>query len=926
MRARFRAVVVGLAVVVSCGCVAPVAAWAGFEVKPGSFAVSTSSDQAGAHADITTSFAFKQNGAGGVGGVLRDVEVVLPVGFAGYPVNVKTCDPVQLELEVCPVDAQIGTIEVALRGSPKEDIVFLFPVYNMVPPPGETAVFGFVFSGYISGDLVVSLGPDYRVHARATNVITGTEFDHKELLRQSLTVWGVPADPSHDPQRGLSCRQFASSEFFVRGEESCSGGGVAANENAVPYLVNPTQCGGGPLKAELVGVRSWENETAPKAEASVGPFTGCESLKFAPTISVAPEQTQATIPTGYEVDLRVPQTEGAEGLATADLKDAVVRMPAGVVLSPSAANGLVACTEAQVGLGAESPVECPNASKLAVVSLATPALSSELKGALYLGGPAAGPITEPPFTVYLTLAGHGVLVKVRGTATPDPVTGQITTVFDENPELPFSELKLQLTGGSRATLANPSTCGQFEAQSALTPWTTPFEPAATPSSPPFTITGCGPPRFEPAFEVGTTSNQAGGYSPLSVTFSREDADEDLGGISVTTPPGLSGNLSGIPLCGEPQAAEGTCPAASQIGEVTAGAGPGPEPVFIKGGRVFLTGPYDGAPFGLSIDVSERAGPLDLGSGACDCEVVRATVSVNPQTAQLTVTNGSLPTGKYGIPFQVKEVNVVINRPDFVFNPTNCSALSVTGTLASTEGLRAQVASHFQVTNCAALSFKPNFKVSTSGRTTKSGGASLIATLTYPKAVFGSQANIAQVKVDLPRALPSRLTTLQKACTAGQFEKDPGGCPSASIVGYARAVTPILPVALEGPAYFVSHGGEAFPSLIVVLQGYGVTVDLVGTTFISKKGITSSTFKTVPDVPVGSFQLVLPQGRYSALAANGNLCKSASKLLMPTKFVAQDGAVLEQETKIRITGCPPARPKAKKAKVKHHKKHGKGKKK
>ena len=895
-----------------------------FEVEPGSFSLATSNQQAGAHADVTESFALTQRKGGGVGAQFRGAELIVPRGFAGYPPSVKTCNPVQLQLAECPVDAQIGTIEIVLGIFHGDYGVELVPLYNIAPPPNETAVYGFVVPGDFSGFVVATVGPDYRVHLKARNVTAGINTELLfELIRQSVTVWGVPSDPSHDAQRGANfiCTQTGPNEHFVPGKETCKGGGATANENAAPYLVNPTQCSGSPLTAELADVESWDGEVSPTRLASVGPFTGCASLKFAPTISVAPEQTQATTPTGYEADLKVPQTEGAEGLATADLKDAVVHMPAGVVLSPSAATGLEACSEAEVGLHTEQPVQCPNGAKLATVSVITPALTGELQGSLYLGGPPSGPITGPPFTVYLTFEGHGVLVKIRGTVTPNPATGQIVTTFDENPELPFSELKLHLNGGSRATLANPSACGSYSAEADLTPWSTPFTPDATPTSAPFTITGCGAPRFDPAFEAGTTSNQAGGYSPLSVTFSREDGEEDLGGISVTTPPGLSGNLSGIPLCGEPQAAEGTCPEASQIGEVTAGAGPGPEPVFIKGGKVFVTGPYDGAPFGLSIDVSEHAGPLDLGSGPCDCEVVRATVSVNPQTAQLTVTNGSLPTGKYGIPFQVKKINVVINRPDFVFNPTSCNPMSVTGTLASTQGMRVQVASHFQVTNCAALAFKPQFKVSTSGKTSKSGGASLTATLTYPKAVFGSQANIAQVKVDLPKALPSRLTTLQKACTAAQFEKDPAGCPAASIVGYAKAVTPILPVPLEGPAYFVSHGGEAFPSLIVVLQGYGVTVDLVGTTFISKAGITSSTFKTVPDVPVGSFQLVLPQGKYSALAANGNLCKSASKLLMPTKFVAQDGAVLEQETKISVTNCP----KAKKAKVKHHKKHHGGKK-
>jgi len=361
----------------------------------------------------------------------------------------------------------------------------------------------------------------------------------------------------------------------------------------------------------------------------------------------------------------------------------------------------------------------------------------------------------------------------------------------------------------------------------------------------------------------------------------------------------------VPLCPEPEAAQGTCPETSRIGEVTAAAGPGPEPVYTTAGKVFLTGPYHGAPFGLTIDASEHAGPFDLGSGACDCEVVRAAVAVDPHTAQLTVTSDPLPTIKDGVPLQVKSVNVDVNRPGFMFNPTSCDAMGVTGSMSSIEGMSAPVSSPFQVTNCAALAFQPAFKVTTSGKTSKANGASLDVRLSFPSKPQGSEANIRKVKVELPRQLPSRLTTLQKACVASVFEANPANCPAASIVGYAKAITPILPVALTGPAYFVSHGGEAFPSLIIVLQGYGVTVELTGSTFISKAGITSSTFSTVPDVPVGSFELYLPQGKYSALTANTSLCKVKGGLRMPTEFVSQDNTVIRQSTPIAVTGCPKA---------------------
>jgi hypothetical protein len=278
-------------------------------------------------------------------------------------------------------------------------------------------------------------------------------------------------------------------------------------------------------------------------------------------------------------------------------------------------------------------------------------------------------------------------------------------------------------------------------------------------------------------------------------------------------------------------------------------------------------------------------------------------------------------------------------------------MEVTGTIHSSEGGADTIGVPFQVTNCAALKFTPKFTVSTSGKTSKANGADLVTKVTEPNEPQGSQANIAKVKVELPLQLPSRLTTLQKACTAAQFEANPAACPSASFIGHAVVHTPLLPVPLEGPAIFVSHGGEAFPSLEIVLQGYGVKIVLVGATFISKSGITSTTFKTVPDQPFSSFELVLPEGKYSALAANGNLCKPtttktvskkvkvkvkgrektvtrkvkeavATTLEMPNEFVGQNGAVIKQTTAIGVTGCAKAKP-AKKAKKK--KKQGKKKK-
>jgi hypothetical protein len=361
------------------------------------------------------------------------------------------------------------------------------------------------------------------------------------------------------------------------------------------------------------------------------------------------------------------------------------------------------------------------------------------------------------------------------------------------------------------------------------------------------------------------------------------------------------DLSGVPLCGEAQANAGTCGEASEIGTTSAVVGPGEDPFAITGGRVYLTGPYKGGSFGLSIVVPANAGPFHLGN-----VVVRASIAVSPQTAALTVTSNPLPQVVDSVPIRLRKVVVDVDRPGFIFNATNCSPQRLEATLSGLEGFNSttgssvSVSSPYDAGGCAALKFEPKLAVSTQGRTSKADGASLTIKLTKADVPQGAQADVAKFKVDLPKQLPSRLTTLQKACTAAQFEANPAGCPAASVVGRMKVLTPILPVALEGPMYFVSHGGEAFPSLEIVLQGYGVKVILTGSTFISKAGITSSTFNAIPDAPFSSAEVTLPEGHYSALAANGTLC--TSKLAMPTALVAQNGAEIHESTKIAVTGC------------------------
>ncbi len=860
-------------------------------------------------------------------GNAKDIIVDLPPGLVGDPnaTQVK-CTLAQLEPlgEIggghCPPESQVGELAVEFGEDAVGDPI-TEPVYNMVPPPGVAAQIG---ANFVIPEVFVNIG----VHAGGDYPLEGSSVGIsgvEPIIATRLTIFGLVGKANY---------------------ENGSNPAFKGVDSRKPFITLPTGCTG-PLRST---VRA-DSYQAPNSFVEVGSvthnvsgqplaLTGCSKLEFPPTITVSPDTTDASTSSGLTVGVHVSQKAAfnPEGLAESALRDTTVTLPEGVALNPAGADGLEACTEGLAGFTGfsefnpefESGVKtatftpemprplqpganfCPNGSKIGTVQIKTPLLPNPLEGTVYLAAQNANPfgsmvamymIAEDPVS--------GTIIKLAGEVKLTE-TGQIVTTFKNTPDLPFEDLELHFFGGERAPLTTPSRCGTYTTQASFVPWdgngpvntSSSFQIEHGPNGGP--CPGQSLP-FTPALTAGTTSIQAGGFSPFTMTMSREDGQQNLQAISLHMPAGLSGLLSGVKLCGEAEGNAGTCGPESEIGETTVSVGVGNDPFSVKGGRVYITGPYKGAPFGLSIVNPAKAGPYDLEKGtACDCVVVRAKIEVDPQTAALTITSDNegpykIPTVLDGIPLQIKHVNVTITRPGFTFNPTDCNPMDITGTLDSTEGATDVLAVPFQATNCATLGFAPKFAVSTSGKTSKADGASLAVKLTYPKAPFGSQANIKQVKVDLPKQLPSRLTTLQKACTAAQFHANPAGCPAASVVGHAKAITPLVPVPLEGPAYFVSNGGEAFPNLIVVLQGYGVTIDLVGDTFISKAGITSSTFKTVPDAPVGSFELTLPQGKFSALTANGtNLC--ASKLAMPTEFVAQNGARISQSTPVSVTGC------------------------
>jgi hypothetical protein len=649
-------------------------------------------------------------------------------------------------------------------------------------------------------------------------------------------------------------------------------------------------------------------ELAQKEYKTLLGLNECQLAPFAPTTALLPETTQQDQPDGATTDLAVPHTAANE-VDSSQLSGSTFILPEGMTLNPSAAAGLEACTAAQARI--HSPVfgvACPEKSKIGTVSLNVPTLPEVpggiLTGNIYLGGEGEGAsLTKPPFTVYVNAEStrYGVDVRLKALATPDETTGRVTITFTEAPEQPFSDIKLALTKGALAPVANPLTCGPATTQASFAQFANPTVLASPPIAP-FTVDSnnaggaCASPV--PFSLTQSTANQtAVPAANTSFTFSlvRPDGQQYLSQVKTTLPEGLVGKIPAAEQCSEAAANSETvaCPEGSRLGTAVVEAGSGATP-FKFTGQVYLTGPYNGAPFGMSIKVPAVAGPFNFGT-----QVTRATLNIDQYTGRVTVTS-ALPTIRRGVPLRIRQIVVAVTKQGFLINPTNCSVLQAESTIsgftpetgATTSAL---LKTPFQIAGCGGLAFKPSFKSKTSAKTSKANGASLETTLN----IGAGQTNFKSVMVQLPKQLPSRLTTLQKACPEAVFNANPFHCPSGSFVGGARANTPTLPGKLQGPAILVSHAGLAFPDLDLVMEANGVKVILVGNTKISK-GITTTTFASPPDVPVSSITVNLPIGGHSAVTANGSLC--ISPLTMPTTMIGQNGFKVTQQTKITVVGC------------------------
>jgi hypothetical protein len=790
-------------------------------------------------------------------GALKRLRVDVPAGLAADPQALPKCSVATFEADGCPAETKVGETELTVFVLAANTSV-TGTVYNLQPAPGLPLEFG--------------------IHVEVPEVA------NEHIFLEGHVDWRGDYHEYFEIDNVSKAIPIVKSKLLFEGR--------AGEGN---FLTLPSVCS--TSTTSYLEVESYEGAISKTETHTPVGVEGCGEVPFKPTAAIAPETAQSDQPDGATVEVTVPQNVGAGQINTADIQNARVTLPEGLTLDPSAAHGLETCTAGQIAIGTTNAVGCPAASKVGEATIETDLPPNSLKGPVYLGSPGGGTIARPPFTIYVDAESseYGVSVRLKGQVNPNPATGRLEATFTENPQLPFSDLIMKLNGGKNAPLANPLACGTAHIEALFKPYT--GEPEAF-SSTPFAATGCANPLpFSLGQSTQSANATAGAYSSYTFNLSRADGQQYLAQVSTTLPAGLLGAIPSVALCGEPQASTGNCSESAKIGTASVTAGAGSEPYGFSG-PVYLTGPYDVAPYGLSIPVPIVAGPFNFGT-----IVTRATIAVNPYTARVTATSTNLPTIVNGVPVRLKSLKVEVNRPSFIFNPTYCGALATESTLSgfsalgSSSGATQSLSSPFLLGACNALAFKPSFEASTSAKASKPIGASLQVNLLQG----AHQANIRSVYAQLPVQLPSRLTTLQKACPEATFAANPVACrPLGSEVGTATVVTPVLPGELMGSAYLVSHGGAAFPDLDLVLEDGLVRLILVGNTDI-KKGITSSTFAAIPDAPVTSFVLSLPTGPHSALTANGSLC--AKPLIMPTVITAQNGAQIKQSTRISVSNCP-----------------------
>ncbi|MGN6189505.1 MAG: hypothetical protein ACTHOE_11435 [Conexibacter sp.] len=832
---------------------------------------------------------------------VKDVLVDLPPGLVGDPTAAETCTAdelaaggLQARVE-CPSSSQVGTALVRINALNARTVIGPLPVYNMAPPPDVPARFGFNVSGtVVTLDGALRSDGDYGLSVRVRDVPQGLA-----IAGTTLTFWGVPADPVHTPERacpgqlapwqpgGVPCQNGGALKAFLRNPTSCTPDDVGLPVDvALDSWVHPGVWRSARFVSHLPRGYPW----APADWGREAGTTGCAAVPFEPGLAVTPASQDAGVPSGYAFELTLPQSDRPEPVGQGDVRRAVVSLPEGVRVNPAAADGLAGCSASQVALGSLAEPSCPDGSRVGAVTIVTPLLDAPLTGSIFLAAPRANPF-DSLLAVYVVARGPGLIVKLAGRVAADPLSGQLTATFDDLPQLPFSSVRFAFDGGPRGVLVNPPLCGRYVADGELTSWSGAVRSVSSAFSVDGSCFAAGARPFAPGFFAGVESPVAGGSSPFHLRVTREDADEELRRVTVRLPRGLLGRLADVELCSAGEADAGTCPESSLIGHALAGAGAGPLPFYIGGGRVYITGPYGGAPFGLSVVVPAVAGPFDLG-----VVVVRAAVFVDRHSAALRAVTDPLPRALEGIPLQLRDVRVAVDRPGFMVLPTGCGEKRVRGVLESVARRVVGLSARFQVGECGRLPFHPRLRLfaGAPGHTHARQSTPLTAVLTQRP----GEAGIRRVSVTLPSVLSAQIPVIEDACSPEEFTG--GKCEDAR-VGTAVAVTPLLRDPLRGGAYLVRPAGQPLPNLVVALRGQ-VSVDLVGRVAIPGGRHLAATFTGVPDVPIRRFVLRFHAGARGVVGLAHALCGATRAATAGISLASHGGAKLSARPVLHARGC------------------------
>ncbi len=895
------------------------------------YAAIPSNTQAGGHPNLEVSFQVenrviqdKQNPCNCQDA--QDSTVELPAGFIGNPHATPQCTLAEFSANECAIESQVGIANVGVSVPGLSGIAepFNTAIYNLVPPPDEAGLLGFKVLGFNAPVFTIfsaRTATDYGLDVK------GTTIPHVfPLLEIQQLLWGVPASPANDALRLNPKDNPYGGSVYV--DELCNAKGeatanessdpimndepnditepcprvtlppVASNSPEIPFLQNPTVCG--KTSSSSLEVLSYDGGVT-NAEDIWPEMTGCDQLSFNPSLYAQPTATATDSASGIDVDLSVPQQVSPTVPSPTELRAATVSLPEGFSINPNAADGKTSCSNAEARFKSEEEAQCPEYSKVGSLTIDSSALPGPLPGFVYLGQPEPG----NRYRIFLVANGYATHIKLAGSISANKQTGQLTISFPELPQTPLTAFDMHIFGSERGLLATPTQCGTYPVTSTFTPWDESL-PAQT-STQYFTLKS-GPAGgqcpasqrpFTPGFQAVSLNHTPAAHTPFSLEITRPDGDQDFAGLTVTTPPGFSATLKGIPYCpdaaivaaaepgypGLKEAADPSCPAASQIGTAISGAGAGTHPLYTAG-RVYLAGPYRGAPLSLAIITPAVSGPYDLGDA-----VVRVALHVNPETAQISAVSDPLPQILEGIPLRLRSVRIELNRPDFTLNPTNCSPFSVGAEISGNQGAVANLGEHYQVANCGTLPFAPKLGLVLSGATKRDGNPALRATLSAK----AGEANIASTAVTLPRSELIDNAHIKNPCTRVQFAAS--NCPQGSIIGFAAAETPLLEKPLEGPIYLRSapENKSGLPDIVAALGGQ-IDIDLDGK-IETVSGRLRTSFKSVPDAPVSRFTLNLDGGRRGLLANSVDLCQGP--LATQATLEGQNGRIDNQNQLLHV---------------------------